>query len=71
MKLILLSGRSGRARHIEFSAPLVAASCMAVVMVMVGGFGYIYAQSLGPIQSIADVKALRVSIAASRKNSRH
>ena len=63
MKLILLSGSSGRARHLEFSAPLVAASCIALVMMMVSGFGYIYAQSLGPIGSIADVKGLQVSIA--------
>jgi murein DD-endopeptidase MepM/ murein hydrolase activator NlpD len=63
MKLILLSGSSGRARHLEFSAPLVAVSCIAVVMMMVSGFGYIYAQSLGPIRSLADVKSLQVSIA--------
>jgi murein DD-endopeptidase MepM/ murein hydrolase activator NlpD len=63
MKLILLSGSSGRARHMEFSAPLVGLSCIALVMMMVSGFGYIYAQSLGPIGSIADVKGLQVSIA--------
>ena len=67
MKLILLSGSSGRARHLEFSAPLVAVSCVAAVMAMVGGFGYFYAQSLGPKQSLADVKDLRISIVSQKE----
>jgi hypothetical protein len=66
MKLILLSDSSGRARHIDFSAPLVTVAFIAAILAMTGGFGYFYAQSLGPVQSIADVKALQTSIAAQR-----
>jgi murein DD-endopeptidase MepM/ murein hydrolase activator NlpD len=66
MKLILLSDSSGRARHIDFSAPLVTVAFIAAILAMTGGFGYLYAQSLGPVQSIADVKALQTSIAAQR-----
>jgi murein DD-endopeptidase MepM/ murein hydrolase activator NlpD len=67
MKLILLSGSSGKPRHIDFSAPLAAVGFLAVTVAMVGGFGYLFAQSLGPIQPIADVRTLQTSIVAQQE----
>lgn len=66
MKLILLSGGSAPARHIEFSLPWAGAAVAAVVMLMAGGLGYLYAQSLGPIQPIADINQLKTGLAEQR-----
>ena len=51
MKLILLSRSSVAARHVEFSIPLVVAGFVAAIMLLAGGLGYFFAQSVGPMQA--------------------
>jgi len=59
MKLILLSRSSVAARHFEISIPLVAAGLVAAIMLLAGGLGYLFAQSVGPIQPLADISELK------------
>jgi len=43
--------------------PLVIAGFVAVIMLLAGGFGYIFAQSAGPIRPMADINELKRDLA--------
>lgn len=62
MKIILLARNSAPARTIEFSLPLVAAGFVAFVLLLSGGVAYQISGSLGPIQPLADIHALKASL---------
>ncbi len=66
MKLILFSQSHASARHLDFSVPAVVAGALLALVLLVGGFGYAVAWSLGPIQSLAQMNALEADLAAQR-----
>jgi murein DD-endopeptidase MepM/ murein hydrolase activator NlpD len=67
MKLILFSKGRAAARHMEFSMPLVAACVAGFMALSIGGFGYLLARSLGPVQPVADIDGLKIDIASQQK----
>jgi murein DD-endopeptidase MepM/ murein hydrolase activator NlpD len=67
MKLILFSKGRAAARHVEFSMPLVAACVAGFMALSIGGFGYLLARSLGPVQPVADIDGLKIDIASQQK----
>ena len=68
MKLILFSQGRAAARHLEFSVPLVATCLIGFMAASIGGFGYLFARSLGPQQPVADVDNLKLDVAAQRRS---
>lgn len=64
MKLILFSQGRAAARHFEFSVPLVAACLIGFMASFIGGFGFLFAHSMGPAQPVADVDHLKRDLAA-------
>ncbi|TDJ48077.1 MAG: M23 family metallopeptidase [Gammaproteobacteria bacterium] len=63
MKLILFSQNNRAARSIDFSAPAVLGGALLGLVLLVSGFGYLVAWSLGPIQPLAKMNALKIDLA--------
>jgi murein DD-endopeptidase MepM/ murein hydrolase activator NlpD len=47
--------------------PLVAACVAGFMALSIGGFGYLLARSLGPVQPVADIDGLKIDIASQQK----
>jgi len=66
MKIILLPQNRAAARHIDISVPAMVAGICLSLAILVGGFGYLMARSLGPVQPLAEVDQIQSDLAEQR-----